>query len=500
MPPSFQSNQKPHSVEAEECLLSCCLLENSDAFARCVKANLTPSDFYVPANRVIYETLTSLHDKGLTIDLAIVAEELKASKRLDQIGGYAYLTQISGRVPTTLQVSFFINKVSEYSRRRVLLNEAQKLIHAAIETSLSLEESTRPVLESLRAFDATSLTGRSDSLLKNALLAEVDPANPPPPDKPVFYVAGKLCSTSGNLSCLVARAKTGKSAIVGAHVAASLVADGIGRSDADTLRIRSEPPSGKAVVVIDTEQSPHHAAKLIERALIRVGASIDDRPSWLRLFAFAGWAPGDLSQALPVILEKLAKEHGGLHAVFIDGGADFASNVNDPEEAARLCADWHALAIKYDCSIVIVIHSNEGAASDDIARGWLGKQLRRKCESNLTIKKCGEVSVLFSETGQRHAPILEKDGPTFSWSDELGMHVSGQSVGSSREDIRRDALRDQAEAVFRDAGVHAMKWGDLRQGIAKSEGLTASGAGKRFDAMKALGVIKKDALSLWRLA
>jgi hypothetical protein len=87
-------------------------------------------------------------------------------------------------------------------------------------------------------------------------------------------------------------------------------------------------------------------------------------------------------QDCPGSLEvDVATEHGGVHAVFIDGGADFATNVNDPETAADLCAGWHALAIKYRFHLVIVIHSNEGEQADDIARGWLGKQLRRKAES-----------------------------------------------------------------------------------------------------------------------
>ncbi|HEX3729070.1 MAG TPA: replicative DNA helicase, partial [Opitutaceae bacterium] len=39
--------QIPHSVEAEEFLLGCCLLDGADTIALCLEAKLTPAAFYV---------------------------------------------------------------------------------------------------------------------------------------------------------------------------------------------------------------------------------------------------------------------------------------------------------------------------------------------------------------------------------------------------------------------------------------------------------------------
>ena len=68
----------PHSLEAEEYLLSCCFIDGTDTVARCLEDKLAPKAFFSPANQIIYEKLLDLYQRNLPIDTAIVAEELKA--------------------------------------------------------------------------------------------------------------------------------------------------------------------------------------------------------------------------------------------------------------------------------------------------------------------------------------------------------------------------------------------------------------------------------------
>jgi replicative DNA helicase len=125
----------PHSIEAEEYLLACCLLDGNDTVARCFEGKLSAAAFYSPANRIVYEKLTDLYNKGAPIDLAVLSEELKTSKQLDEIGGYAFLTQISGRIPTTAQAGYFIEKIREL----YLLRELIKVATSAVENCYSYQ-------------------------------------------------------------------------------------------------------------------------------------------------------------------------------------------------------------------------------------------------------------------------------------------------------------------------------------------------------------------------
>lgn len=111
----------PHSIEAEEYLLSCCLLDGSDVVSRCLEARLRPESFYLPAHGVIYERLLDLYNRQVPIDVSVVAEELRTAKRLDEVGGYAFLAQVSSRIPTTAQAGYFIEKVREQALLRDII-------------------------------------------------------------------------------------------------------------------------------------------------------------------------------------------------------------------------------------------------------------------------------------------------------------------------------------------------------------------------------------------
>src|SRR5947199_6006297 len=78
----------PHSLEAEEYLLSCCLLDGADVVSRCLEARIKAESFYDPKHGMIYERLLDLYNRQAPIDISVVAEELKTARQLDQIGGY----------------------------------------------------------------------------------------------------------------------------------------------------------------------------------------------------------------------------------------------------------------------------------------------------------------------------------------------------------------------------------------------------------------------------
>ena len=113
-----QTRIAPHSAEAEEQLLSACLIDGADTVAKCINARVTPASFYVPANRVIFATILDMLAAGKQIDMPVLAEEMKTARTLEEVGGFSYLVRISSRVSTTASVAYFIAKVRELSALR----------------------------------------------------------------------------------------------------------------------------------------------------------------------------------------------------------------------------------------------------------------------------------------------------------------------------------------------------------------------------------------------
>lgn len=130
----------PHSPEAEEYLLGCCLLDGASTIAQCLEARLPPEAFYSSANRVIYQKICELYQKSPPVDVAVLVEELKTARQLEAAGGYAYLSQLTGRIPTTAQASYFIEKVRELHLLRELIRVSTATVENCYNFTGGIEE------------------------------------------------------------------------------------------------------------------------------------------------------------------------------------------------------------------------------------------------------------------------------------------------------------------------------------------------------------------------
>lgn len=326
-----------------------------------------------------------------------------------------------------------------------------------------------------------------------AILTKIGPnkfdlSNPPADLKPRWMLAGKPIATPGNLCVPQSQAGTGKSAFVGALVAARSAAE-TGKTDCDLLGIEADGSAKGNLIWIDTEQSRFDFHTNVSRALRRAG--VDTAPDWLHAYGLAGYSATDLKKAAGALLWEA--ELDGAYGVIIDGIADLCADVNDAEECNAFVARLHEMAIKHDCPIICVLHENPGSENGK-GRGHLGSQLERKAESVLRLQKTDEVTAVFSKKARR-APILEKDGPRFRWSDEAGMHVSVSTIVDAKADAKREKLRDMAEAVFMHAGRTGLRYADLLRNIAEVRRITPSTAEDRFSDMKKLNVISKNVIS-----
>jgi len=70
----------PHSVEAEQHVIACCLIDGSDTIARCLESKLSENAFYDRANRLIYRKLCEIYQTKPPVDIAVLAEELRIAR------------------------------------------------------------------------------------------------------------------------------------------------------------------------------------------------------------------------------------------------------------------------------------------------------------------------------------------------------------------------------------------------------------------------------------
>ena len=118
----------PHSLEAEEYLLSSIFLDGPDVLTRAEAAGITADSLYDLKHGIVYAGMRRLMAAGIEISPATLAEELKTARELDQVGGYAFLAQVSSRIPTTAQSGYFIEKVAEQATLRLAIRSATGIV------------------------------------------------------------------------------------------------------------------------------------------------------------------------------------------------------------------------------------------------------------------------------------------------------------------------------------------------------------------------------------
>jgi hypothetical protein len=129
--PVPQVRELPHSDEAEQQLISCCLIDEGITLDGCMADGIDGAAFYTEANRTIYETLVSLRRAKQPIDIAVLHEELSKTKRLVGIGGAAYLMTVSKAESTTASAGYYRDRVRELRIRREAIRTAAAITEAA---------------------------------------------------------------------------------------------------------------------------------------------------------------------------------------------------------------------------------------------------------------------------------------------------------------------------------------------------------------------------------
>jgi hypothetical protein len=411
--PSTLGRMLPHSTEAEEYLISSCLIDGADVLARCHEMRIAPADFYEPKHAVVFDCISDVYKRKLPVDISVVAEELKRTRQFDYVGGYGFLTQVSSRIPTTAQASYFIDKVKEQSLLREIIRSATGAVEACYGFSGDIDQFVGDVKDRIeRATEGAS------GALAQLKACEFNPNEKITDARVAFRLGNIPINTAGNIGVLVARAGVGKSAVVGAMIAAAMSKP---TDDVDCLAFEGPNYEALPLLHFDTEQSKADYQKLLHRSLRR--ARREKFPDWFHSYHLTGRTAEDCRHLVETAISHFARKYNGrLFGVIIDGWADLVTNPNDEGECFPFIARTHLLAIKHDCPILGVLHLNPG--SDAKSRGHLGSQLERKAETVLQLEMDSDDVTAIWATKKRGAPIKKDDGPRFKWSEDAGMHAT----------------------------------------------------------------------------
>lgn len=162
----MSSKIPPSSLESERSLLGSLLIDKEGVIR--VADLLTRDDFYDDNNGLIYAAIIELYHKNRPIDIVTVSEILATLGQLDNVGGNAYLADLTIAVPTSAHVFEYAQIVKAKAVLRRLIHTGNSIasngFDEVTEINTLLERSEQALFQITQTFIKNKLTHIRDIL------------------------------------------------------------------------------------------------------------------------------------------------------------------------------------------------------------------------------------------------------------------------------------------------------------------------------------------------
>ncbi|MBR5956779.1 MAG: replicative DNA helicase [Salinivirgaceae bacterium] len=109
----------PQAIDFEESVLGALMIEK-DAYLN-ISEILRPEHFYKEEHSKIFEAIIKLSKAHKPIDINTVAYQLKIDKELDNVGGTAYLINLTNRIASTAHIEYHARIIAQKYTQRELI-------------------------------------------------------------------------------------------------------------------------------------------------------------------------------------------------------------------------------------------------------------------------------------------------------------------------------------------------------------------------------------------
>ncbi len=128
----------PQNIEAEQSVLGSMLIDKN-AIAEAAEI-LNGEDFYKDVHKTIFSVIKELYQKDIPVDMITLVDYLKSKDKLEAVGGITYITDISTSIPSTANLSSYINIVKDKSTLRRLIRSSTEIIEASYRKQDKVED------------------------------------------------------------------------------------------------------------------------------------------------------------------------------------------------------------------------------------------------------------------------------------------------------------------------------------------------------------------------
>lgn len=129
---------QPQAPEVEKAVLGALMIDKEAYVAVC--EILKPMSFYESRHQKIYEAIERLSINEKPIDVLTVTEQLTKDGTFEEVGGAAYVAELSSRVATSANIVYHANIIAEKYLSRQLINYTSIIGTKAFDETLDVKD------------------------------------------------------------------------------------------------------------------------------------------------------------------------------------------------------------------------------------------------------------------------------------------------------------------------------------------------------------------------
>ena len=131
-------NKPPQALDFEEAVLGALLIEPS-----CVDEameELTPSCFYDPKHKMIFEAMQKLVNEHVALDLLSVSQKLHELGNLETVGGAVRLAALSQKIGAAAHIEYYIKILKQKTIQRDLITASTEILRDSYDDSVNVDD------------------------------------------------------------------------------------------------------------------------------------------------------------------------------------------------------------------------------------------------------------------------------------------------------------------------------------------------------------------------
>lgn len=135
---STYGHLQPQATDIEKVVLGALMIDK-DAFS-IISELLRPETFYEPRHQKIYQAIQTLNFNENPVDIMTVTQELEREGTLEDIGGPAYIVELSSHVASSAHIEYHAHILAQKSTARQLIHFASVIETKAFDPTIDVDE------------------------------------------------------------------------------------------------------------------------------------------------------------------------------------------------------------------------------------------------------------------------------------------------------------------------------------------------------------------------